>query len=72
MVAFGGRLFFLADTPQGPELWRSDGTPEGTEPVESLHHLEDGAVALRPAGDSLFLAAETIETWVASQYGYWP
>lgn len=55
MTLFGGRLFFLADTPQGRELWASDGTPEGTERVHDFHENSSGKIELMQAGGALFL-----------------
>jgi ELWxxDGT repeat protein len=65
MVAFAGRVFFLADTPQGRELWRSDGTPEGTERVLDLHEPDTG-VSLARAGGALFVlvsSASDVQVW---------
>jgi ELWxxDGT repeat protein len=48
----GSRLFFSLDTPaEGPELWSSNGTPEGTGPV----------TILRPGPLGAFLRRETRE-----------
>ncbi len=65
MIVFGGRLFFVADTPQGRELWRSDGTPEGTERV---HDFLTGSeiLDLVPVGGALFVLQNTasgLEVW---------
>ena len=38
LVASGGRLFFVGHDPAfGPELWSSDGTPQGTSMVVDLY-----------------------------------
>lgn len=66
MVALGGRLYFLADTPEGRELWRSDGTPEGTERVETFHELGTAIRPLVVAGGVLFVIADDaagVEVW---------
>lgn len=55
MTLFGGKLFFVADTPQGQEIWRSDGTPEGTERVLDLHDGGSGSLDLFQAGGALFI-----------------
>ncbi|MFL6198557.1 MAG: hypothetical protein ACJ76J_05250 [Thermoanaerobaculia bacterium] len=64
MTAFAGRVFFLADTPQGRELWRSDGTPEGTERVLDLHEPDTGVRLARTDGawsaGELSIAPETL------------
>lgn len=61
MTPFGGKLFFVADTPQGQEIWRSDGTPEGTERVLDFHDDGSGSLDLVQAGSALFVL-EHLET----------
>ncbi len=48
-VAVGEQLFFVLTTPEeGAELWRSDGTVEGTGPVRSLQDGPAGGFDERP------------------------
>jgi ELWxxDGT repeat protein len=66
LVELGGRLFFLADTPQGRELWRSDGTAEGTERVQDFHESGDAIVTVLQAGGALLLLVDRapgVEVW---------
>jgi len=49
-IPAGGKLFFLA----GGELWRSDGTPEGTGPVAGSFTGPSNAI---PGGDRIYFAA---------------
>lgn len=66
LVELGGRLFFLADTPQGRELWRSDGTAEGTARVKAFHESGDAIVAVHQAGGALLVLidrAPGVEVW---------
>jgi ELWxxDGT repeat protein len=38
LIAFNGQLFFTAnDGVNGVELWKSDGTPEGTVMVKDIY-----------------------------------
>jgi ELWxxDGT repeat protein len=61
MTAVGDSLFFVADADNGPaDLWRSDGTPDGTEQVYGWDELEPSA--LRVVGDYLYLGAFTYST----------
>lgn len=66
LVELGGRLFFLADTPEGRELWRSDGTAEETERVHEFHDSGDAIVAVLRAGGALFVLFDKnpgVEVW---------
>jgi ELWxxDGT repeat protein len=36
MITAGDRVYFLADTPEGEGLWRTDGSSRGTVPIELL------------------------------------
>jgi len=60
MAALGGQLVFLADTPQGPELWRSDGTASGT--FLMLRLLSSRIAGYAAAGPRFFLAAGNPDT----------
>lgn len=66
-VAFEGQLFFSAHQPTtGRELWRSDGTPEGTVMHANLHPDDEvppgwhgpGVRELLPTTDGLFVIAD--------------
>lgn len=62
MVAFDGKVFFVAETPAGPELWSSDGTEEGTVRVPEIPSLPIDRLAA--TGRHLFLSlAEGKELW---------
>jgi ELWxxDGT repeat protein len=66
MLALGGRLYFFASTPQGRVLWRSDGTPEGTEQVGALEDLGSEGVTVARAGGALVVFtrdSEGMEIW---------
>jgi len=57
-TAFAGRLFFAAPSPQGVELWSSDGTVAGTRVVRNIN--PDGGshpAALAVLGDRLYFSA---------------
>ena len=62
-TAVGSTLFFVAnDGVHGKELWRSDGTPEGTLLLKDIQPgpaaaLLDGPSALTAVGDTLFFHA---------------
>lgn len=61
-VALDGFVYFAATTPDaGRELWRSDGTPEGTElVVDLMPGVDDGRpVELTVFDDALFFVATT-------------
>jgi ELWxxDGT repeat protein len=49
----GGRLYFVAETPQGTGLWTSDGTTAGTVLLRTLQVVGD----LTGAGERLFFVA---------------
>lgn len=70
MVAFDGRLFFIADTPQGRGLWSSDGTPEGTERVHDFPLEGSANIELVPARGVLFLV-EIRQSGVQSGVKVW-
>ena len=63
MVVFKDRVYFTADDGQrGPALWKSDGTPQGTQAVRdpvpgSASHA--APEFLRVAGGNLFFVAPT-------------
>jgi ELWxxDGT repeat protein len=62
LTSYGGYLFFSAsDGVSGTELWRSDGTPEGTHMVADINPGPGSGVptwkALTVVGDRLFFAA---------------
>jgi ELWxxDGT repeat protein len=60
LVVVGGYLFFRADDGvHGRELWRTDGTPQGTAMVRDLFPGATGSFPtwLRPGGDRLFFSA---------------
>ncbi|MGQ9592058.1 MAG: ELWxxDGT repeat protein [Planctomycetota bacterium] len=66
-VAAGDKVFFIAYSVGGTELWVSDGTPDGTEPI--LSFAPDKGFVDRPfaAGDSAyFLASDS-----ADAFGLW-
>ncbi|MCP1673221.1 ELWxxDGT repeat protein [Natronocella acetinitrilica] len=45
LTAMGGTLYFVAnDNEVGPELWRSDGTEDGTEIVKVIREGRDGGL----------------------------
>ncbi|HEX3526994.1 MAG TPA: ELWxxDGT repeat protein [Thermoanaerobaculia bacterium] len=49
LIAYQGLLYFVAQSPQGQwNLWRSDGTPQGTLALTAL--LDDGASDVRRPG----------------------
>lgn len=61
---FDGYLYFVAnDTIHGAEIWRSDGTPEGTEIFEDYYPGEDWSSPARfvICNDKLFFFASTPE-----------
>ncbi|MFP2960202.1 ELWxxDGT repeat protein [Myxococcus sp. 1LA] len=68
-----GRLYFSAgsDTPEGEELWVSDGTVAGTRRVKDLRPGSEGSApsSLAVAGDHLYFAADDgkhgRELWVS-------
>jgi ELWxxDGT repeat protein len=66
MIAFGGRLFFFADTPQSRQLWRSDGTPAGTVRVHDFLVNAPETLDLVQADGALFVLQGTesgVEVW---------
>ncbi|HYI03180.1 ELWxxDGT repeat protein [Hyalangium sp.] len=74
LVAMGGRLYFSASTHEDPanqELWRSDGTPEGTRRVKDLRPGSEGShpQGLTVVGRRLFFTADDgmhgRELWVS-------
>jgi ELWxxDGT repeat protein len=71
-VAFQGQLFFAADDGSiGEELWRSDGTPGGTQLVRDISPGTGGSQprSLTVAGGKLFFVADDgihgRELWVS-------
>ena len=43
-VTVGGQVFYAAkDSPNGPQLWVSDGSPEGTRPAGAIHGSGPGS-----------------------------
>ncbi|MBN9682444.1 MULTISPECIES: ELWxxDGT repeat protein [unclassified Corallococcus] len=62
-VALGATQFFTMDDGiHGPELWRTDGTPEGTAMVADLMPgaLGSNPASLIPMGDRLYFVARTL------------
>jgi ELWxxDGT repeat protein len=60
-VGLGDHVYFAADTfSNGTELWRTDGTPEGTQLVRDIHPGREGSDlgTLVPVGDTLFFRAD--------------
>lgn len=58
-----GTLFFsLSDTPNDPDLWRSDGTPGGTLLVKAIPNAGVGLnlYALTAVGDTLFFLTDDL------------
>jgi len=58
LTAFAGQLFFSAPSPQGTELWSSDGTAAGTKVFRNIN--PDGGslpYALAVLGDRLYFSA---------------
>jgi len=71
-VAFQGQLFFAADDGRlGEELWRSDGTPGGTQLVKDINPGTGGSQPrqLTVAGNRLYFVADDgvhgREPWVS-------
>ena len=65
MIDLAGRLYFLADTPLGREVWRSDGTEAGTERILALHEAGTG-ITLAQAGGALFVLVDSesgLDVW---------
>ena len=61
VTEFNGELYFSADNGSGSELWKSDGTRDGTQLVREI---SDGTAGSRPSwfaeyNDELFFAAVT-------------
>ncbi|MCA9013496.1 MAG: hypothetical protein KDB01_27285, partial [Planctomycetaceae bacterium] len=57
----GGTLYFAADDGiHGPEIWKTDGTPEGTQLFKDVFPGEEGSNPreLLAVGDTLFFSAE--------------
>jgi len=66
MIAFGGRLFFFADTSEGRQLWRSDGTPAGTVRVHDFPANAPDTLNLVQTDGALFVLQGTVsgvEVW---------
>ena len=70
MATAGDTLFFTADDGEhGNELWRSDGTADGTRLVRDIHPgpTDSNPQFLLPAGDGVFLIADDgehgLELW---------
>jgi len=55
LLPFGSRLFFAATDGSGTELWRSDGTAEGTVPVKAIG--PDGIYRFVAAGGAFYFAS---------------
>ena len=63
LTAFDGQLFFVVDGPDAnvaTELWRSDGTPTGTERLTDFGDLPNGSLPsfLTDVGTALYFSAE--------------
>lgn len=57
----GGKLYFAADDGiHGPEIWKTDGTPGGTQLFKDIFPGENGSSPreLLAVGDTLFFSAE--------------
>lgn len=59
METLGGKLFFVAQTPEGTEVWRSDGTAAGTVKLKDLQPGDDRAILIRRIGDALVVLSYT-------------
>jgi len=59
-VAWNGRVYFAANSPQGVELWSSDGTPGGTAQVKDLRNGSGSASPrnLTAAQGALYFTAD--------------
>ncbi|HEX5718309.1 MAG TPA: ELWxxDGT repeat protein [Thermoanaerobaculia bacterium] len=68
-VTVGGRVFYTAkDSPNGPQLWVSDGSPEGTRPAGAIHGSGPGSFPselVRAGSEVRFVACdeETRAVW---------
>ncbi len=57
LTVMNGALYFNVLSPLG-ELWKSDGTPDGTVPVKDIYPGEDGSASrLKVSGGKLFFRA---------------
>ena len=64
LTRFGNEAFFTADDGiHGPEIWRTDGTPEGTSLFLDMIPGSEGSFAnsFQPFGDKLFFFGRTAE-----------
>ncbi len=75
-VEFQNEVYFVAGTPQrGTEIWKTNGTPEGTVQVTSFpaNPLGSAPTSLAVIGDQLFFAADDgvhgYELWSFSSRG---
>jgi ELWxxDGT repeat protein len=70
-------LYFLVDDGDGFELWKSDGTPDNTAPIDlglgSAASPDDDEFYAVAVGDNLYFTAETdaegVELWMISAAG---
>jgi trimeric autotransporter adhesin len=77
LIAVGSNLYFLVDDGDGFELWKSDGTPDNTAPIDlglgSAASPDDGEFYAVAVGDNLYFTAETdaegVELWMISAAG---
>ena len=75
LVGWNGRLFFKGgDYDHGRELWTSDGTEAGTAMVADMCPGVDSSslCGLTPAGDKLFMIANTYDGHGQELYVYMP
>ncbi len=58
--AFGGKLYFQANSTSGVELWQTDGTSTGTTLAKDIWSGTNGSAPLylTPSGDRLFFSAD--------------
>lgn len=66
LIAVGSHIFFLAEANHAPfqQLWRSDSTTDGTQPIEQIGQVSNGGSLVAQAVNSdLYVSVEGEKLW---------